>query len=253
MSFLRPAQHVASSPLNSRKTCLFTTDTFCLRSGDFSQSQQSVVEKRTYESKTQKTISPFVASQQVFTVSHNMAARVAILYFTRKPIRDAVIFASFWKTLIHQSKTRFYWSNWNTASRRPWKTFCRGPGSGEQVPVLANLEFSNHFVIRSKTSARWKPSRKQLPGLSLPGAIKTQEKTTGEVLTLHIIYNFSKEKGKLFLIEFQLHTNSYTALWWPVVLHQIGWLFKLFYYYTLFTNDKLGKIQEQLIIHKWRG
>ena len=36
---------------------------------------------------------------------------------------------------------------------------------------------------------------------------------------IHIIYNFSKEKGKLFSIEFyiDLNTNSYIALWLPVV------------------------------------
>ena len=61
----------ASSPGDSRKTCFFTTDTFCHRSGDFPQSQQSVVENYTFKTSS-KVLSPSVASQQVFTVSHNM-------------------------------------------------------------------------------------------------------------------------------------------------------------------------------------
>ena len=46
---------------DSRKTYFFTKDTFYLRSGDFPQSQQSVVEKWTFK-QSSKVISPFVAS-----------------------------------------------------------------------------------------------------------------------------------------------------------------------------------------------
>lgn len=54
--------------VTQENSCIFMTNTFHHRSGDFPQTE-AVFEKQTFKTSS-KVLSPFVASQRVFTVSH---------------------------------------------------------------------------------------------------------------------------------------------------------------------------------------
>ena len=94
-SFPRPALQDASSPKDSRKTRVFTTGTLCLWSGDFPQSQQSVVEKKAWVSTCRtcvfksdiSSVCSFVASLHCVT-QRGLASPLFIA--SCEPIREAV-------------------------------------------------------------------------------------------------------------------------------------------------------------------